>query len=158
MWPMNSGLFSFGARWALVAGVAVLAGCGGGTDPFVEADKDGDGKLSKPELGRVLLNAVYSAADADGDARITWEEWKAVEPKAKQADFNLRDTDRDGAVTPAELKAFSDSRKSFDKLFASIDKGGDGFVDRAEAKEFHAALMAAEGETEMEKLINYSRQ
>lgn len=142
----------------MLAGVAVFAGCSGGPDPFAEADKDGDGKLSKPELGRVLLNAVYSAGDANGDSRITMEEWKMVDPEAKKSDFELRDSNNDGAVTPAELKAYSDSKKSFDKLFASIDKGGDGFVDRAEAKEFHAAMSAAKGETEMEKLINYSRQ
>lgn len=155
---MNPGKHSFWASCALVGAFSLLAGCGGGVDPFVEADKDSDGKLSKPELGRVLLNAVYSAGDANGDSRITWEEWKTVDPKAKPTEFALRDADRDGAVTPAELKAYSDSRKSFDKLFASIDKSGDGFVDRTEAKDFHTAMMAAEGETEMEKLINYSRQ
>jgi Ca2+-binding EF-hand superfamily protein len=155
---MNMRIYQSLTRWALLGGVAILAGCGGGADPFAEADKDGDGKLSKPELGRVLLNAVYSAGDANGDSRITWEEWKTVDPQAKKSDFDLRDGDRDGAVTPAELKAYSDSKKSFDKLFASIDKSGDGFVDRTEAKDFHSAMMAAEGETEMEKLINYSRQ
>ena len=155
---MHSGILPICARCALVGGFAILAGCGGAVDPFAEADKDGDGKLSKPELGRVLLNAVYSAGDADGDSRITWEEWKTVDPQATRNDFSLRDSDRDGSVTPAELKAYSDSKKSFDKLFASIDKSGDGFVDRAEAKEFHTAMMAAEGDTEMEKLINYSRQ
>jgi Ca2+-binding EF-hand superfamily protein len=155
---MQFGNHSFWARFALAGSLAILVGCSGSVDPFAEADKDGDGKLSKQELGRVLLNAVYSAGDADGDARITWEEWKAVDPQAKPGDFALRDADRDGAVTPAELKAYSESKKSFDKLFASIDKNSDGFVDRIEAKEFHAAMMAAEGETEMEKLINYSRQ
>jgi Ca2+-binding EF-hand superfamily protein len=148
----------FWTRLALAGGLAVLASCSGGGDPFAQADKDSDGKLSKPELGSVLLIAVFAAGDADGDSRITWDEWKNVDPQAKPGEFALRDRNSDGAVTADELKAYSDSKKSFDKLFASMDKSGDGFVDRAEAKEFHHAMMAAEGETEMEKLFNYSRQ
>jgi Ca2+-binding EF-hand superfamily protein len=148
----------FWTRLALAGTLAIAAGCTSGPDAFTEADKDRDGKLSKPELGRVLLNAVYAAGDANGDSHITWEEWQAVDPKAKREDFALRDANGDGAVTPPELKAYSQGKKSFDKLFASIDKSGDGLVDRPEAKEFHTAMMAAQGETEMEKLLNYSRQ
>ena len=143
---------------ALLGAIAAITSCAQQQDAFTQADKDKDGKLSKPELGLVLLNAIYTAGDENGDSKITFEEWTKVDPKADKAGFALRDKDGDGAVTPAELKAYADGKKSFDKLFKSIDTSKDGFVQQEEAKVFHEKLSQTEGKTDLEKLINYSQQ
>jgi EF hand len=145
-------------RLALFGAAVMLPSCASGPDAFKEADRDGDGKLSRQELANVFLNAVYSAGDADGDSKITFKEWTTVDPKADKAAFALRDKDGDGAVTPAELKSYAEGKKSFDKLFQAIDTSKDGFVQRDEAKVFHENLSKTEGETEIEKLINYSKR
>lgn len=145
-------------RLALLGLGAMLVACGSGPDAFSQADRDHDGKLSKQELGLTLLNAVFAAGDENGDAKITWEEWLKVDPKAAKKEFQVRDSNNDGAVTPAELKSYAEGRKAFDDLFADIDKNRDGFADQAELKEFHEQVMKAEGKTDLEKLINHTRQ
>jgi Ca2+-binding EF-hand superfamily protein len=153
---ISQGSASYLPRLAACAAVLALASCG--PDHFEVADLDGDGFLSKEEFGLALLEDIFATADADGDARITWEEWLAVDPEAQRAQFDQRDLDGDGAVTPEELKSFAGKRESFEHLFASIDTDGDGKIDRAEIKDFYQKLSGAEGQSDIEKLLNISRQ
>jgi Ca2+-binding EF-hand superfamily protein len=126
----------------------VFAGCK--KDAFSKADLDCNGILSKQETSLVLLESIYSASDANGDARITFVEWKTVNPDAKKSLFEKRDLDRDGAVTPEELKAYSKREDSFEKLYAAMDLNSDGSIDRNEAKLFHEKIAAAESATNIQ--------
>ncbi len=133
---------------------AMLFGCTTGTDSFKDADTDQDDKLSKKELGFALLEAVFASADANGDGRVTFEEWKIVNPGADAARFAEYDSNHDGTISPGELLAFTEKKKSFDKLFTQIDTSGDGAVDREEAKEYYEWLQSQDGATNIEKLSN----
>ncbi len=64
-----------------------FAGCK--KDAFSKTDLDRIGTLSKQETSLVLLESIYSLSDANGDARITFIEWKTVNPDAKTT-INLR--------------------------------------------------------------------
>lgn len=158
MGSMQSNHTKCWSRLALVCAAAAFTSCASQPDAFKQADRDSDGKLSRQELGLVFLTAIYTTGDQNGDAKITFEEWVQVDPKADKAGFGLRDKDGDGAVTPAELKAYAEGKKSFDALFLAIDTSKDGFVQRDEAVAFHAKLSQTEGKSDLEKLINYSKQ
>jgi Ca2+-binding EF-hand superfamily protein len=128
--------------------------CGCAADRFKEVDRDKSGVLSKSEVGLALLDSVFAFSDGDGDARITFAEWKAANPEAKQELFAKRDEDKDGAVTPEELKAYANRVGSFDKLFATIDTSGDTQIDRTEARAFREKLEAAAAAAETAKKQN----
>jgi len=59
---------------------------GGGADRFKQADANGDGKLSKEEFSAVCKNnadARFAAADADKDGFLTPAELKAAHGQGK---------------------------------------------------------------------------
>ena len=151
--------------WKGVAGVAVVSGLGflgacsdaGSGDLFALADQNKDGGLDREELSTYLLEAVYVSGDANGDGKITLEEWQVVNPKVEKARFYSHDLDKDGAVSPAEMKESTRKKGSFDKLFKAMDTDGSGKVDRAEAKAFYAELQKAEGTNDLQKLSNMMR-
>lgn len=141
-----------------VAAMLGISGCSSTTPAFQQADTDRDGVLSKAEFSLVLLEATFAAADANGDAKITWDEWKAADPSAVKSKFTACDANKDGVVTPAELRQWTEANKAFDQIFTAIDTDGDGKISQPEAKAFHQELMKAEGASDVEKLLNFARQ
>ncbi|MFZ0146780.1 MAG: EF-hand domain-containing protein, partial [Xanthobacteraceae bacterium] len=52
--------------------------------------------------GAVGMRMVFSLMDADGDGKLTLEEWQAAQERI----FKAMDTDHDGTVTFDEMEAF----------------------------------------------------
>jgi Ca2+-binding EF-hand superfamily protein len=50
----------------------------------------------------LAMRMIFALMDADGDGKISLEEWQA----AHQRLFKAMDTDRDGTVTLEEMEAF----------------------------------------------------
>jgi Ca2+-binding EF-hand superfamily protein len=141
-------------RYNLIAAVAALSLAGGCSSAhnFARADVDKDGKLSKDEMEKVLLSAVFESGDIDEDGQITLAEYRTVDPKYPTARFKARDIDGNGSVTPQELLEYAHRNDSLDDLIAIMDTDNDGYVTPAEAKAFNALLQAQEGENDLQKL------
>lgn len=113
--------------------------------------------------------AVLAAVDADGDQRISPEEWNAgmveafVEPKngydrhlrpAVEAVMHLADTDGDGRIGPAEFavlqKAFGTGPSGAKAAFAHLDADGDGRISVEElidaARQFYTGQGGTAGD------------
>jgi Ca2+-binding EF-hand superfamily protein len=56
--------------------------------------------------GMVGLRIIFSLMDADGDGKLTIQEWQAAHERI----FRAMDTDHDGTVTFEEMKAFIQGR------------------------------------------------
>jgi hypothetical protein len=52
--------------------------------------------------GSVMGRIIFSLMDADGDGKLTLQEWQAAHERI----FKAMDTDHDGTVTLAEMEAF----------------------------------------------------
>jgi hypothetical protein len=52
--------------------------------------------------GMVAQRIIFSLMDADGDGKLTLEEWQAAQERI----FKAMDTDHDGTVTFEEMQAF----------------------------------------------------
>ena len=125
-----------------------------GVSAFDHADKNQDNQLSVAELEVALTEAIFIAADSNGDGIVTFEEWKLVFPKADEKNFAASNTDGQPGITLAEATVAIDKKGTFDKLLAKIDTNGDSIVSKEEAAVFYDAYQAAEGSTELEKLEN----
>jgi Ca2+-binding EF-hand superfamily protein len=54
----------------------------------------------------VGLRIIFSLMDADGDGKLTLQEWQAAHERI----FKAMDTDHDGTVTFEEMQAFLQGR------------------------------------------------
>jgi hypothetical protein len=88
---------------ALGTAVLLLPGCVE-PDGFTIADADEDGWVSPPELERYMLEAMFAEADEDGNAKVTFAEWKVANPSADERKFTAPDRDGDKEISPDELK------------------------------------------------------
>ena len=52
--------------------------------------------------GSVMGRIIFSLMDADGDGKLTLQEWQAAHERI----FKAMDTDHDGTVTLEEMEAF----------------------------------------------------
>lgn len=136
---------------ATALGVLFLANCKT-PSAFDIADTNQDTSISQAEFERYLLEAVYSEADTDGDAKITFEEWRVANPDAQKSKFDLPDANGDGHVTPAELKTYFDGTGGLVDLFNQIDADGNGSLDGAEVDAFRAKMDAQAGSTDLQNM------
>ncbi|KAF8032402.1 hypothetical protein BT93_D1347 [Corymbia citriodora subsp. variegata] len=122
---------------------------------FELIDADGDGKISPPELGRVLSRLGAAAAEAadeeargmveemdrDGDGRVDLDEFLVAVSSGGDDDlreaFSIFDANRDGLISAKELQrvlagvgceadcSIEDCRR----MIRGVDRDGDGFVN-----------------------------
>lgn len=132
----------------------LASACKTSTDNYSVADRDHDGKLSKSEVKKALMTAIYANGDPNGDGKISFSEYSTVDPDYPKARFNERDLNGDGYVTPEELDRFSEKSHGFDHLVDAFDEDGDGCINRKEAAIFNAHLQKAEGDNALQKLYH----
>jgi Ca2+-binding EF-hand superfamily protein len=53
-------------------------------------------------MGLTTMRIIFSLMDADGDGKLTLQEWQAAHERI----FKAMDPDHDGAVTLEEMQAF----------------------------------------------------
>ena len=145
------------SRWAWVPAIAassalLLASCSS-TDGFKMADTNKNDSVSQAEFERYMLETIYAEADSDRDSKITFEEWLAANPDAKESRFKAPDRNSDGGVTPAEAKAHFDRQGTLKDLFSQIDTNDDGALSREEIVAFKEKMAPMSG-TPMQKLSN----
>jgi Ca2+-binding EF-hand superfamily protein len=83
---------------------------------FDEIDTNKDGKISKDELkahfaashakSHEKFEAKFKAADKDGDGALSKEEAQAAKMPHLVKNFDAIDANKDGKITPDELRAF----------------------------------------------------
>jgi len=97
---------------------------GSGGHPFMGADADKDGRISKAEA-MAAAAARFERMDANKDGFVDQTDRAATAEKRRQAWFKKVDTDGDGKLSPAELDAAKAARSH----------RGPGGVTRAAAAE-----------------------
>lgn len=122
---------------AAATSVATQAGEGkehGRHDRLAQADKDGDGKISREEAAAMPRMAKnFDKLDANKDGFISKDEMKAAH-EAHRGERGARpDTDRDGNISKAEAERFPKLKENFSK----IDTNGDGVLSKEEMKAAH---------------------
>ncbi|KAL6509048.1 hypothetical protein OROGR_023155 [Orobanche gracilis] len=122
---------------------------------FEMIDRDGDGKIMKGDLERLLcrlgsqppnkedLELILNEVDRDGDGCISLEEFYAIgpafAPPARDGElrevFDFFDSDRDGRITSEELftvfRTIGDARCTLEdcrRMIGGVDRNGYGFV------------------------------
>ena len=103
---------------------------------FQLADADSDGRVSFPEFKDFMLEAIYSEADTNVDMKVTFEEWRALNPDADEKRFYAPDADNDKVITPAELKAHFERQGTIEDLFEKMDANDDSFLTIEEVDAF----------------------
>jgi Ca2+-binding EF-hand superfamily protein len=132
------------AASAAIAAALVFAGCST-PDGFTIADTNKDGKVSPTETRRYVLEVIFIEGDANGDGKITFEEWKLANPDADKKKFDVADKNNDATITPAEAEAHFEKEGTLSDLFAKMDADSSGFVTREEASAFKNKLESQSG-------------
>jgi len=114
---------------------------GGRRDRFAEADRDGNGKLSKDEIPEPLSSIMdFESSDLDKDGMLTREEFMRGGQNAfATRTFNQVDKDGDGRITKDER---AEAPPFFLSRFADADKDGNGLVTSDEWAEYMSSLSA----------------
>ena len=122
---------------------------------FMHADTNKDGIITRDEL-LAGVDARFAKFDANKDGKITAEERPG---RGRMGGRHMRgddaphppqgapmahrgppaDTNNDGVITRDEQRAQAL------KIFGSVDRTGDGKIDKAERENFHEAAMAMRG-------------
>jgi len=102
---------------------------------FEKADADGDGKVTQEEFA-ALRGDRFGEMDADGDGVVSKDELiaKAMERAERRADDMLErmDENKDGAISAEEFAALSENRGG--RMFERMDANGDGAIDMSEVE------------------------
>ena len=122
-----------------------------GGEPFVlrhfdDIDADGNGQLSRTEIGawvekareqaRVQLEERFKAADSNGDGQLSREEARTGAPQLYEH-FEFVDANDDGQVSPAELAQLRDREQMRQRVLERVrqaDQNRDGKLDLAEVQ------------------------
>ena len=109
-----------------------------GPDGFSQADTNQDGKLSRDEASDYLVIEIFISRDANHDGRMTLEEWVGGDP-TRTADFKKRDANDDGIVTTKEAIAYGRAHGVVNQIMQEADTDHDGALSRAEVKAYYAS-------------------
>jgi Ca2+-binding EF-hand superfamily protein len=125
-------------RAAALLAALILPACQStpGADELLLGDANQDGVIDKGELLDYMAWRFLTAYDRDGDQKVSYAEWAAVQPQADRARFAKRDRDGDGSINLAEVRATVKDNPTFGRLMESIDTNGDGVADRRELAAF----------------------
>lgn len=104
--------------------------------PFVEADVDNDGRLSRLEFDSVR-ETLFARLDANRDGRLTLQEMRELRPddaprarrrpdRDRLSKLRAIDLNHDRAIDIGEFRAMGAGR------FAALDANRDGFITRDE--------------------------
>lgn len=107
---------------------------------FLQMDTNKDGKLTLKEVNRFALPRLYGRFDTDGDASVTLEDARKIDPAFDVSQFEARDLDGNGKVTFREYRRYAEKNGVLNKLFGSVDKDGDGYITKTEADAYVATL------------------
>ncbi|MEM8954490.1 MAG: EF-hand domain-containing protein [Verrucomicrobiota bacterium] len=135
----------------------LLSGCVE-PDGFSMADVNEDEWVSQDEFEHYMLEVIFADADADGDAEVSFAEWRQVNPKEPKWKFQTPDQDGDNKIDPAELREHFEKQGTMGDLFQQIDTDGKGYLSRDEVTAFKERVMGAEGSTRLEKFSNVAKE
>lgn len=108
-------------------------------DRFVQADANKDGKISRDEMSDYQVVTLFTARDANGDKKMTLEEWNPSKDAASTKSFKERDKNKDGVVTLEEAIIYARHKKSFDAIFIEADTNKDHSLSREEVVAYYAS-------------------
>jgi hypothetical protein len=117
----------------------VLSGCHQRAG-FADADLNANGTLSQSEIGAVILDSLYKEGDTDSDGKMTYEEWKVINPDATKSQIRTRDANGDCAVSRTEIERYARRKGSFKNVFSAMDTDKSGGVTKEEAQAFSKTI------------------
>ena len=109
-----------------------------GADAFSQADTNHDGQLSREEASDFIVIEIFVARDANHDGRMTLEEWVGGDPD-RSADFKKRDANHDEIVTLEEAITYERTQGVVNEVMQKADTNHDGVLSRAEMKAYYAS-------------------
>jgi Ca2+-binding EF-hand superfamily protein len=145
-------------QWVGLVGVMFLLGGCVEPDGFTVADVSGDEWVSEEEFERYMLEIIFTDADGDGDAEVTFAEWKVANPSGERWKFRAPDRNGDEVIDPGELREHFAKQGTMRDLFRQIDTDGNGYLSREEVAAFKAKVNSAAGSTRLEKLSNAAKE
>lgn len=138
LWMTGALVVALGAAGVASAHGKGLGDRGAGAPRFEEmfkqADADGDGKVTQEEFA-AFRAARFAAADADGDGKLSPEEMEAAREARRmervQGMVARLDTDGDGLLSAEELAAGAPERGP-EAMFGMLDADEDGALTMEE--------------------------